>query len=98
MPCVHADLPASDVMPRTTLDIDSVVLQKLRSRAAREGKSMGQLASEILASVFARIEFQPEPRPLRWPARSMGPCKIDLEDKEALWLFLDREQLEKGER
>jgi hypothetical protein len=32
---------------RTTLDIDDDVLQAARERAAREGKSMGQVLSEL---------------------------------------------------
>ena len=36
-------------MPRTTLDLDATVLADLRRRAAAEGKSMGQVASEWLA-------------------------------------------------
>jgi len=36
-------------MPRTTLDLDALVLRELRRRGARERKSMGQVASEVLA-------------------------------------------------
>ena len=36
-------------MPRTTFDLDGTVLADLRRRAASEGKSMGQVASELLA-------------------------------------------------
>ena len=76
----------SNIMTRTTLDIDGTLLNQLRARAAKEGKSMGQVASEMLAPALAEGEQRPEARPLRW---------TDLEDKETLWLSLDREQLEK---
>jgi len=36
-------------MPRTTFDLDATVLADLRRRAAAESKSMGQVASELLA-------------------------------------------------
>ncbi|MEA2605840.1 MAG: hypothetical protein QOI00_597, partial [Chloroflexota bacterium] len=36
-------------MSRTTIDLDPAVLRELRRRGAREGKSMGQVASELLA-------------------------------------------------
>lgn len=85
----------SNIMTRTTLDIDGTVLNQLRARAAKEGKSMGQVASEMLAPALAEGEQRPEARPLRWTTRKMGTPKIDLEDKETLWLSLDREQLEK---
>jgi plasmid stability protein len=82
-------------MGRTTLDVDTVVLNQLRVRAAEEGKSMGQVASELLAPALAAGEQGQEPGPLRWTSKKMGMPRIDLEDKETLWLSLDREQLEK---
>jgi plasmid stability protein len=84
---------ASSIMTRTTLDVDATVLKQLRDRAAAEGKSMGQVASEMLAPSLAEAEGGRAPRPLRWSSKEMGPPKIDLEDKETLWLALDREEL-----
>jgi hypothetical protein len=75
-------------MTRTTLDLDASVLEQLRHRAARERKSMGQVASERLALGLG--EDGPEaPSPLRWPSRHMGRPVVDLEDKDALWGALD---------
>jgi plasmid stability protein len=85
-------------MPRTTLDVDASVLNQLRVRAGEEGKSMGQVASELLAPALAEGRSGREPRPLRWGSRSMGLPKLDLEDKETLWRSLDRDQLEKDAR
>lgn len=82
-------------MPRTTLDLDATVLADLRRRAATEGKSMGQVASERLAGCL-REEAPGQPRPLNWASKDMGLFKIDLEDKEAVWNLLDREELERG--
>lgn len=83
-------------MPRTTLDLDATVLSELRRRAAAERKSMGQVASELLAGGLA--EGGPvEPLPLNWTRKDMGPFRIDLEDKEALSNLLDREELERGD-
>ena|SRR2546421_5069393 len=39
-------------MPRTTLDIDAVVLRKLKEIQRREHKTLGQVASELLARVI----------------------------------------------
>jgi plasmid stability protein len=86
---------SSRIMPRTTLDLDATVLADLRSRAAAEGKSMGQVASERLAGCL-REERPAEPRPLNWARKDMGPFKIDLEEKDAVWGLLDREELERG--
>jgi plasmid stability protein len=88
------DQITSNIM-RTTLDVDGTVLNQLRARAAKEGKSMGQVASEMLAPALAESERVREGKPLRWASKKMGTPKIDLEDKESLWLSLDREHREK---
>jgi hypothetical protein len=75
-------------MTRTTLDLDSSVLDQLRRRAHAERKSMGQLASERLAAALGD-ETPAEPVPLAWPSRRMGKPKVELTDKDALWRALD---------
>jgi hypothetical protein len=85
----------SHIMPRTTLDLDATVLSDLRHRAGAEGKSMGQVASELLAGRLGAGK-PAEPRPLKWASKEMGPFKVDLEDKEAVWNLLDNEELERG--
>lgn len=81
-------------MPRTTFDLDGTVLADLRRRSAAEGKSMGQVASELLA-VGLHKEIAEEQAPLNWARKDLG-LKIDLEDKDAVWRILDAEQF--GER
>jgi hypothetical protein len=80
-------------MPRTTLDLDSSVLEQLRLLARSEHKSMGQLASERLAVALSE-DTSAEVMPLRLPSRSMGKPKVDLRDKDALWRVMDRETTE----
>jgi hypothetical protein len=87
-------LSSSSIMPRTTLDLDSSVLEQLRRQARAEHKSMGQVASERLA-VALREEALPEPEPFEWPSHPMGKPRIDLTDKDALWRVLD-EQPDEG--
>ena len=65
----------------------------MRRRAARERKSMGQVASERLAVGLAESAPQELSR-LRWPSRRMGKSRIDLEDKDALWKALDEPRAE----
>lgn len=55
---------------------------------------MGQVASELLAVALG--DEPAEAPPLNWARKDMGPFKIDLEDKEAVWNLLDREELERG--
>lgn len=78
-------------MPRTTLDIDSSVLGDLRKRAKAEGKSMGELASELLARSVAVVGDPVEPVPIEWISRELGTPHVELEDKEAVRAALDRD-------
>lgn len=82
---------ASRIMPRTTLDIDAAVLAELRERAEAEGKSMGQVGSELLAAELKRDRAEgitAAPR-FEWKTYSMGEPLIDIDDKDALYAVLD---------
>lgn len=74
-------------MARTTLDLDPSVLRELRRRGERDGKSMGLVASELLARVLD--EDDSSPPPFEWVSRRLGVPRVDLEDKEALRAVLD---------
>jgi len=74
-------------MPRTTVDIDPMVLRELKQRQRREGKTLGRLVSELLTAAMSREEPPPSV-PLRWRSQSMRPL-VDLEDKEAVRRALD---------
>jgi hypothetical protein len=69
-------------MPRTTIDIDPAVLRRLKERKRREGKTLGQLVSELLAGALRETDA-PKPRELTWTSQAMG-ARVDLEDKEAM--------------
>jgi len=75
-------------MPRTTLDIDAAVLRELRRRQQRDNKTLGALASELLARALADEPADERLPPLEWTSRPLG-LKVDLEDKEALWKILE---------
>jgi hypothetical protein len=75
-------------MPRTTLDLDRSVLEELRRRGRREGKSMGQVASEVLAAGL-RADDAAAPATFEWIGRDLGTPRIDLEDKEAVRAALE---------
>lgn len=83
-------LLASRIMTRTTLDLDPSVLRELRRRGAREHKSMGALASELLAGALAETGRRSASTPLHWTSRDLGSPRVDLEDKEALRRLLDQ--------
>jgi hypothetical protein len=81
-------LITSGIMPRTTLDLDGSVLSELRRRGRREGKSMGQVASELLAKGMAEGVDRPAPA-LQWRSDELGEPLVDLEDEEAVRAVLD---------
>lgn len=83
-------LVASRIMPRTTLDLDATVLAQLKQRGRAERKSLGQVASELLAVSLDDTAPPEKPRPLRWISQPLHP-RVDLDDKEAVWAILDRD-------
>ena len=44
---------SSDIMARTTLNIDTPLLQELKMLQKREGKSLGRIVSELLAEALS---------------------------------------------
>jgi len=74
-------------MARTTLDLDTAVLQDLKARRDSEGRPMGVIASELLAQ--ALNADTPLRRPFAWNVNALG-AKVDLDDKDAIWAVLDR--------
>ena len=75
-------------MTRTTLNLDPSVLKELRERSARERRSIGELASQLLARELHQ-EVQPTP-PFSWVSRDLGKPAVDLEDKEARRAVLEK--------
>ena len=72
---------ASDVMARTTLNIDTPVLDELKRLGKRERKSLGRLVSELLTEALAgRHSEVAEGSSLTWFSKPMG-ARIDLEGK-----------------
>lgn len=74
-------------MPRTTLNIDADVLRELKRRQRKEGKSLGQLVSELLATAL-RERSGAGGTPFRWNAKPMRAL-VDLEDKEAVFRAIE---------
>ena len=76
-------------MARTTLNLDDPVLADLKRLQRKEGKPLGELASELLASAIAeRKHATVPPLRLQWTSRPMGAL-VDLDDKEALFAALE---------
>ena len=77
-------------MPRTTIDLDGSVLEGLRRVGRREAKSMGQVASELLAPALVGTERSGAGAPaFKLRTARLGEPRADLEDKDALWAALE---------
>ena len=77
---------ASHIM-RTTIDLDPAVLRELKRRQQVEGKTLGQLASELLAEAMSHEQPRAVPD-FTWLTAGMQ-ARVDLEDKDALHAALD---------
>lgn len=80
-------------MSRTTLNIDTPLLEELRKVQRKEGKSLGEVVSELVAEALAYRASQRRstPRTFHWITRSMG-ARVDISDKEAMYAALDAER------
>jgi hypothetical protein len=74
---------------RTTLDIDDPVLADLKRLQKLEGKSLGRLASDLLAKALAEARRPAvATRKFRW-IRSPMQARVDLADRDALLDAMD---------
>jgi hypothetical protein len=91
LPHLMRRVVASRIM-RTTIDLDPSVLRELKHRSARSGKSMGQVASELLARSLDEPTGKPVDSPFRWIAKDLGVPRVDLEDKESVRAALESDK------
>lgn len=78
-------------MARTTLDIDTPILEELKRMQKREGKSLGRLVSDLLARALSdRASRTSEPARIEWVSKDLKPL-VDIDDKDALWRALDED-------
>jgi hypothetical protein len=71
-------------MARTTINLDTQLLEELKVLQKKQKKPLGVLVSELVAEALARRSAPPlAPRRLRWTTRAMG-ARIDISDQEAL--------------
>ncbi|MGL5816149.1 MAG: hypothetical protein ACRCYR_01190 [Phycicoccus sp.] len=68
---------------RTTLDLDPVVLSQLKARQRAERRTLGSLASELLARALQETEAAGPSAEFTWTAADLG-ARINLDDKDAV--------------
>jgi len=74
---------------RTTLDIETPVLKDLRELQRREGGTLGELVSRLLAEALAQRPTKPLAPAFEWTAKPMEAL-VDLADKDVVYAILDR--------
>jgi len=75
-------------MSRTTVDIDTPILNEIRRIGRESGQPMGRVISDLLAAALgARRAKATRKRSFQWISRPMG-ARVDLEDKEAVFRAL----------
>jgi plasmid stability protein len=76
-----------DLHMKTTLNIDDVVMAKLRHEAARQGRTMSDLVETALRNLFQsqkkRVELSPLPR------FNSGGAFVDIPDRDALYQAME---------
>jgi len=80
-------------MARTTLNIDTPILEELKRLQKSEGKTLGELVSELVAEALPRRAASKPPAEFVWHA-SEGDLRVDLRDGELLVAILDREKFD----
>lgn len=79
---------------RTTLRIDTPILDEVKKLQEEEGGSLGSVVTRLLSEALtSRQERVKEPEPFTWISKPMN-AKIDLEDRDAIYEILDEEFLD----
>jgi hypothetical protein len=78
---------------RTTVDIDDPILKEVKLLGKKQGKSLGRIVSDLLASSLRTRSAAPKKRKApHWIARPMA-SRVDLADKEAVYAAMERERV-----
>ena len=73
---------------RTTLNIATPILDELREIRSKEGGSLGQLVSTLLAEALKRRRTGEDQSDFEWSSKPMG-ARVDLSDKEIVDAILN---------
>ena len=76
---------------RTTLTLDPDVAALLKKRVAKGDVTMKEAVNEAMRRGLTAEDAKPKKRYVLKPGPPSGGYLIDINDKEALWEMLDRE-------
>ena len=72
---------------KTTLNIDDVVMARLKREAARSGRTMSELVETALRALLQARPARPALPPL--PTFDSGGALVDIADREALYRAME---------
>jgi len=77
---------------RTTVDIPEELLREAKERAARNGRTLGQVVEDALRSSFQRLDAVSDRAPVALPTFGGGGLQpgVDLDDSAALLDVMER--------
>ena len=79
-------------MSRTTLNIDSPILDEVKRIRRQEGGSLGRVVTRLLSEALVHRKDVPGDTPgLEWISKAMK-ARVDLTDREAVYEILDGEE------
>lgn len=76
---------------KITLIIDDAVFADLEREAARQGKTVPELAESAIR-VFLRSESKPERKRRELPTFYSGGHLVDIDDREALYRAMEKDE------
>jgi plasmid stability protein len=75
-------------MPRTTIALDDDLLKRMKEKAAREGRTLQDVANELLRRSLAPLK--PKARPLELKGwKAVERPGVDLLDRDKLFDLMD---------
>ncbi len=77
---------------RTTINIATPILEELKKIQSKEGGSLGELVSRLLAGALKTRPSRGIDPELEWVSKPMR-VRVDLVDKEAVYALLDEDSL-----
>jgi hypothetical protein len=79
---------SSNIVARTTIDIDDPILNEIRAIQKREGRSMGKIVSQLLAEALIKQKNSAKTPRFKWISRPMR-SNVDLADKDEVYRILE---------
>ena len=76
---------------RTTINIATPVLEELKRIQKRDGVTLGELVSGLLAEGLRTRRADPVDHELDWTSQPMR-ARVDLTDKDAVFAVLDEDR------